>query len=220
MLPPCVWIHLGGWLLVYRGIWLTKQLLMWYGISRRKQDRMFDLIAPRLLLGRLTWSLPSCEGQPEVDMVVDVTCEWSEPSALRAVDHYLAVPVVDTTRPTLEQCMMVATEIVDHLRDPDAGSVYLHCANGYGRSAIVAAAVLLMAGLSDDVDSAINTLKQARPVVSLRPGMTRGMCETITHTELLEDIAAELKRKRAQVSDNESSTDFCSTGSESEPILC
>merc|ERR1711939_1087127 len=101
-------------------------------------------------------------------MVIDMTCEWSEPEALRSVPNYLLVPVVDTTRPNITQTITAAKKAIEFLSDPDSGSVYIHCANGYGRSAIIAAAILLLNGSVKTPKDAKKLLQTARPVVSLR----------------------------------------------------
>lgn len=203
-LPLVIWLYMGGWLAIYRTIWLVKQ-----AFCLREKDRMFDRVASRLLMGRLMWELPACSGEPKVDMVVDVTCEWSEPQPLRDVPKYVLFPVVDTTRPTVADTLRIAELVVRHLEDLGAGSVYIHCANGYGRSAIVMAAVLLAGGICDTARDAMEMIVAARPVVSFRHGSKRkkALCETITHSQLLEAIHAELQRRRAHGSSSTSSSD-------------
>lgn len=191
ILPNGIWIYLGGWLVIYRGVWLLKQ-----AFCLRKNDRMFDLIDDRLILGRLTWELPAVEGQPEVDMVVDVTCEWSETPVLRSIPNYMLFSVVDTTRPPIDETVRVALAVVKHLQDPNGGSVYLHCANGYGRSAVVAAAVLLASGRCTTPEDAMALICLKRPVASFRNRHKRAknLCESLTHAQLLTAIHEELQR--------------------------
>lgn len=210
-LPMVVWLHLGGWLLIYRTIWLLKQAFF-----LREIDRMFDRVATRLLIGRLMWELPVCSGEPAVDMVVDVTCEWSEPQALRDVPQYVLFPVVDTTRPTVADTLRIADRIVRHLEDPCSGSVYIHCANGYGRSAIVLAAVLLAGGLCETPKEAMEMIVAARPVVSFRHGdRQKTLCESKTHKQLIEEIGVELQQRRDNGS-NRSNSNEGSAGSSSD----
>mmetsp|Transcript_20667 Transcript_20667/g.58431 ORF Transcript_20667/g.58431 Transcript_20667/m.58431 type:complete len:298 (-) Transcript_20667:22-915(-) len=191
-IPPFVWVYLGGWLLVYRGSWLAKRALADRGLQLKANDRLCDLVAERVLLGRLTWSLPSVDGAPEVDMVVDLTCEWSAPEALRSVPEYVAVPVVDTTRPRIDQLLHLSELVCEHLRRPEAGSVYIHCANGYGRSAVAAAVVLLANGTCATPLETVRVIKAARPVVSLNKSRRRWPCEAKTHIEVLQEVFREM----------------------------
>lgn len=219
-LPGVVWLYLGSWLLVYRGCHLLKWLLPLCGLRWKRGDREFDLVAPRLLLGRLLWQLPTLKGVPEVRMVIDMTCEWTEPWALRNVEQYLAVPVVDTTRPTTEQAAFAARRAVHFLRDPDAGSVYVHCANGYGRSAVVAAAVLLLDGTCREPAEAKAAIMRARPVVSLRERQQKSVCEVATHMEILEAIANEAESLAEETDSVVDPVSSSSSSSSEEHTLC
>lgn len=193
-IPVFVWLYLGSWMVTYRAWWFLKQLLLLAGVWKNAQhDRLYDLVMPRLLLGRLTWERPSWPDQPEVDMVVDVTCEWSEPPALASVPHYVLVSVLDTTRPTVQQTIDAARRILQHLADRDLGSVYVHCANGYGRSAVICAAVLLLGGHCGSVEEACEALAKVRPVVALRKAGKRKMCERMTHRELLQLVVDRIR---------------------------
>jgi len=137
------------------------------GCPWKKNDRSFDKVAPRIVLGRLLWQVPKVANTPPINMVIDLTAEWSEPLKLRSVKRYLSVPVVDTTVPTVEQVAETVQQALMFLEDPNAGSIYIHCANGYGRSALVAAAVLLYNGSCNSPTCAKEWLLRARPVVSL-----------------------------------------------------
>lgn len=206
-LPAYVWVHLGSWLLLYRGSWLFGKPAMRACGLGKKNDREFDLVAPRLILGRLLWQLPDAKslGAPEVGMVVDLTCEWSEPSPLRSVECYLSVPVVDTTRPSTEQLLLAARDMMAFLSDPDAGSVYVHCANGYGRSAVACAALLLLDGTCDTAEEARDILRNARPVVSLRGAENRSFCQGATHMEALEELLSDLSEESLSASASDGS---------------
>lgn len=53
------------------------------------------------------------------------------------------------------------------------GGVYIHCASGHGRSATVAAAVLMVRGLAADAKAAENLMKRVRPGIRLSLGQRR-----------------------------------------------
>jgi protein-tyrosine phosphatase len=101
-----------------------------------------------------------------IKTVVDLAAEHTETLPFREA-HYHSLPVLDAMPPTADQLAAAIRAIDAGLAD---GSVYLHCALGYGRSGTVAAAYLIHAGAAADVKQAIALLKQARPGVVLSRG--------------------------------------------------
>jgi len=165
-LPHWVWFYLGGWLLIYRSIWYGLECTRRPGGPiRRPNDRSYDLIAERIVLGRILDELPQREDFPKVGMVIDCTCEFAEPRPLRSVPRYLLAPTVDTTCSDSTMVAEAAKAAVDFLSDHANKTVYVHCANGYGRSAVMVAAILVMRGDCDTYEDAVQLCKQARPVV-------------------------------------------------------
>lgn len=123
----------------------------------------FDLVAPGIYLGR---RLLDASGLPEdVRLVVDLTAEFRITSGVSGRYRYLVLPTLDTTVPAYDAFARLVQETAAH-----EGPVYIHCAAGYGRSAAVAAAVLIARGLASDVDDAQAQLRAARPKVWLHPG--------------------------------------------------
>jgi protein-tyrosine phosphatase len=99
---------------------------------------------------------------PDVLAVVDLTAEFWEPAAVRNGRKYLCVPTLDARAPD-EQSFRKA---LDYIATAD-GPVYIHCAQGFGRSAALAAALLVRRGLARDAAQAEAMLKAARPGVRL-----------------------------------------------------
>jgi protein-tyrosine phosphatase len=89
---------------------------------------------------------------------LDLTAELSEWPGLRGEGYY-NLPILDLTLPalaTLERAAAIIAEASRH------GGVYVHCAIGYGRTAVVAAAYLLASGRAGDVQSALEQVCAAR----------------------------------------------------------
>lgn len=77
-------------------------------------------------------------------------------------EHYLWLPTIDHTSPTVEQLIKGAAFIKAHI---DAGEgVYIHCAAGVGRAPLVAAAYLVSEGMT--VEQARIFLRERRPFIS------------------------------------------------------
>lgn len=99
--------------------------------------------------------------------VVDLCAELSiHPQGRR----YQAVPVLDLTPPTLDDCLAAAEAIETARRQ---GPTLVCCALGYSRSATALAAWLLFSGRVQSVEAALATLRTARPRIVLHDAHLR-----------------------------------------------
>ena len=147
----------GPRLLLLPYLWLT--WLVWYGQTRFSREAVWDEVAPGLWLGRRA---SAAELPPGISLVVDLTSEFAEPSALRTGRVYLYLPSLDNAVPDRKEFEKAVQTIAAW-----EGGVYIHCALGHGRSALVMAAVLAARGLAGSPEEAWARVKQARPGVKL-----------------------------------------------------
>jgi protein-tyrosine phosphatase len=98
-----------------------------------------------------------------VDLIVDLTAEFPVAPGIIGGRTYYALPVLDASMPNEKTLCELIYKVAAW-----QGNVYLHCALGRGRSATVAAGVLVARGLAADVEQAVAMVKQARPVIGLR----------------------------------------------------
>ncbi len=98
---------------------------------------------------------------PGIAIVVDLCAEFPAARGVRDGRGYLAIPTLDTRAPKPAQ-IVAAVDAVEAA----GGPAFIHCAHGHGRSATVAAAVLVRRGLAtlDDVEA---KLKSKRPRIGL-----------------------------------------------------
>jgi protein-tyrosine phosphatase len=117
-------------------------------------------VAPGLWLGRrpLPHELPT-----GITTVVDLTAEFFEPRRVRDGRTFECLPTLDACLPSEADAVRLVRRIA-----ADTGIVYVHCAQGHGRSGIVVAAVLLVRGLADDPAKAVAAVRAVRPGVHLR----------------------------------------------------
>jgi hypothetical protein len=151
-------MHLGAtlvllpYLLPYRALW-------WLLRARADSQPYVELVPRSLFVGR---RLRAREFPSGLACVVDLTCEFESDTArvVPPIAHYISLPILDAYVPS-------ASVLVDVVRRINAvdGAVYVHCAEGRGRVALVACAVLLSRGLARDVDEAIALLRAQRLII-------------------------------------------------------
>jgi protein-tyrosine phosphatase len=105
-----------------------------------------------------------------VRVVVDLTAEFPRTRGLPESVTYLCLPTLDAAAPDEAGLGRLLGRLVG------ADGVYVHCASGHGRSATVAAALLIARGLAASVPAAEARLRAARPSVRLS-GAQRALLE-------------------------------------------
>lgn len=121
-----------------------------------KEEYSHEIIPGLWLGGRvLTGELPD-----NISLIVDLTAEFIEPQDVIAQKTYICLPTLDGSVPSDEKLLEIVEKICSW-----QGNVYLHCALGRGRSATVAAGILLAKGMVNDVDRAKTLLQSIRPGV-------------------------------------------------------
>ena len=78
---------------------------------------------------------------PGIAIVIDLCAELAETDGVAAGRTYLAIPALDATAPTPAQIARAVDAVL-----AANGAAFIHCAFGHGRSATVAAAVLVRRG--------------------------------------------------------------------------
>lgn len=129
----------------------------------RHHEDAWNEVAPRLYLGRRTMgALPN-----ETRVVVDLTAELPAIHGVNAsvqtgALRYFVLPTLDATAPEEVAFIRLVEDLASH-----DGVIFIHCAAGHGRSATLAAAIVVARSLAADAKSAEAHLKRARPLVHL-----------------------------------------------------
>jgi len=120
-------------------------------------------VMPGVWLGRRVSAdeLPAGTG-----VVIDLTSEIAVPRRVRdQVRRYICLPTLDRGVPDVAAARAALDEAAQVAGA--GGGVYIHCAQGFGRSAALVAAMLIRRGECRDVDDAETRLKSLRPGVRL-----------------------------------------------------
>lgn len=148
--------------LVAWGLWQVK--------SRFLGENAHDEVAPGIIVGRRP--LGAAEVPAHATVVVDLTSEFRRAPSTQRIERYECLPTLDTAAPDLEAMRTLLDRI-----EGETGPVYVHCAMGHGRSATVAAALMIRRGLAEDVDEAVSQMIEARPKVRLHAGQRAAVTE-------------------------------------------
>jgi hypothetical protein len=141
------------------GPYLLFSRVVWEVLTRVSREDCFNEIAPGLLVGRRPRRAEIPQG---IGLLVDMTCEFPGLFCIGEDAQCLCVPTLDALVPD-DEAFRWAIEAVVQCSKP----VYIFCAQGHGRSATLAAAVLIVRGIAADIETAESLLRRARPGIRL-----------------------------------------------------
>lgn len=143
--------------------WLVHELM-----RRLTREPVANEVAPGLWVARRP---RLAELPPEVAIVVDLCAEFPAASGIALGRAYLAIPTLDTTAPTPRQIVEAVEAVL-----AANGSAFVHCAFGHGRSATVAAAVMIRRGDAtlEDVE---HRMRAVRPRIGLNSRQRAALAE-------------------------------------------
>ncbi|MDR2844611.1 MAG: phosphatase PAP2/dual specificity phosphatase family protein [Puniceicoccales bacterium] len=142
------------------GLWLSRRL-------RARRLPVVSRIAPGLALGAYP-EATAFDGHPDIGAVLDLTAEFSRPPAVNAAHcAYRVTPRTDLLPPVPSELAESVAALHALRREAPGKTIFVHCALGLSRSAIVAAAWLLETGAAATPEVALAQIRAARPQVVL-----------------------------------------------------
>jgi hypothetical protein len=145
---------------------------LWHAWRLASREAAFHELGDGIIIGRrlLPGELP-----PGVTAVFDLTSEFPEPGAIRARVAYRCLPTLDSGAPDVDALRAMALEV----RGSGSG-VYIHCANGSGRTGTLAAAFLMLSRRLSPAE-AVAQVQARRPFVALK-GAQRAVLDRLAAT--------------------------------------
>ncbi len=143
--------------------WLLLTHLVWnIEIFVRREDPYNELKRGDILIGR---RLRGWEGREmEREAVIDLTSEFHEPERHRNGVHYFSIPILDGSIPRrkeVEKFREICSQIIQN-----KWRVYIHCAQGHGRTTMMTAIMLIESGMCDDLGKAAQRIRESRPLAT------------------------------------------------------
>jgi protein-tyrosine phosphatase len=141
-------------------LWGTWRLLRLF-----KSENAIDQIDETIFIGR---RLSKKELPEEIITVVDLTCEFAEDRSIVENTDYHNFQILDASIPKSDKLASFIKKIsaINH-------SIFIHCAEGHGRTALVAVLILVAKGKATSVSDAYKILKTKRPLVKLNRAQRR-----------------------------------------------
>ncbi len=131
--------------------------LIWHLLRWLSRERSFDQAASDLLLGR---RLLASELPDGIHNYLDLTMEFEDPVQIRERFNYICLPILNGGIPKPESLLAAFQQL-------EEGPIYIHCARGHGRTAMVA---LCLQGWREGLGSfeeGLKQLKECRPGIHL-----------------------------------------------------
>lgn len=116
-----------------------------------------DVVAPHLTVGR---RLLASEIPADIAIIVDLTCEFPEPVAIRTKKDYRLFPILDASIPAIE-------DLRKFIANLPARPIYVHCAQGHGRTGLFTIAYLVERNICPNSEEAAERLRRCRPGIVL-----------------------------------------------------
>ena len=138
--------------------YLVLTWLCWCLYVRLGSEAWSNEVAPGLWVGRR----PAPTHVPDGAHIVDMTAEFPAHSYFQDSQNLQCLPTLDARSPGVEALRSVALQLAS-MKSP----VYVHCAQGHGRSATLAAVTMVLRGDERSIDGAMKSMRAARPRVHL-----------------------------------------------------
>lgn len=142
-------------------------MLTWQMMCLLSREPVSHQIHPTLRVGR---RVRRAELEWEFDLMLDLTCEMPASAQLAHAGRYICIPTLDATAVSLSALLDVLTQAIDAKE-----RVYIHCAQGHGRTAFAAALMLGLEHRASTPHQAIELLQTKRPAMGLNTSQMQAL---------------------------------------------
>ncbi|MHA2218770.1 MAG: hypothetical protein ACXACY_22840 [Candidatus Hodarchaeales archaeon] len=139
--------------------WLVFQYLVWHIQYFISKENAFDKInGLDVYVGRRPRNINEL---PAVDLVIDLASEFVENKKVREEKEYLNVPMLDAKVPPKK---LDLTDLIKRIKEK---TIYIHCAQGHGRTALFTSLLLKETGFVKTLSEGIEKIQYHRPLAKL-----------------------------------------------------
>jgi protein-tyrosine phosphatase len=134
--------------------------IIWHLKNWISTEAPYHYILPNLIVAR---RLSASEIPANVGFIIDLTAEFLDPPNIRNHPGYICHPILDAGI----EAESILLKLIHQTYTEPSKIVLIHCANGHGRTGMVAAIWLLANGKAATPEDAIKLLKSIRPGIGL-----------------------------------------------------
>ncbi|HEX9062681.1 MAG TPA: dual specificity protein phosphatase family protein [Clostridia bacterium] len=132
---------------------------VWYIMRLLSKEENYNYLDAGIWIGR---RLVGKEVPDNIELIVDLTSEFAELKSVLYGRNYICLPVLDGYVPKKDDFIALLKKVNEFKCD-----IYIHCAEGHGRTGLVAAALLILKGKAESAEEALQKIKLAREKVNL-----------------------------------------------------
>ncbi len=130
--------------------------IIWYLVIIFSKEDKFNQITEELIIGRrLLKEIPK-----DVINYIDLTCEFDESKKIISKINYISIPILDGNTPNI----LLLEKGLDKLKK---GKTYVHCAQGHGRTGVLAIILLVKSNKCKTYSEAIKLIQENRKKLKL-----------------------------------------------------
>ena len=130
--------------------------IIWYLVIIFSKEDKFNQITEELIIGRrLLKEIPK-----DVINCIDLTCEFDESKKIISKINYISIPILDGNTPNI----LLLEKGLDKLKK---GKTYVHCAQGHGRTGVLAIILLVKSNKCKTYSDAIKLIQENRKKLKL-----------------------------------------------------
>ncbi len=155
--------------------YMTCSACIWRIVRSVTRENASDEVSTDLVLAR---RLLESERPPDVANYLDLTAEFEDPRQIRKAAGYLCFPILDGDIPGFGALRSMVGQL-------GPGRTLIHCAQGHGRTGLVALALLAEAGEIQSYEEGMELLRTARPGAPQWPpgGLCARLCPQSNRSE-------------------------------------
>ncbi|THU53832.1 hypothetical protein C4D60_Mb10t18570 [Musa balbisiana] len=135
-----------------------------YAVLKRlkRRESLYNEVSENLYVGG--WPTSPSQMPPGDPVVIDCTCELPKGSFINK-DAYFCIPLWDSRSPSPAQIESAARWACQ--KRAEKKPIYIHCANGHGRSVCVMCALLVELGVAESWKDAEKMIREKRPFIRM-----------------------------------------------------